>query len=864
MASDDQSGTRPAGPVVLRIKLRYDDLDAMVQKFASNVGKSGLFLPTKSIQPVGTEVKFELRLANDTPVLVGLGRVKHVRPPDPENPRSAFGMGIELMRVSREGREVIIRMLERRRAMGLPDVLIPAPDDAEAARRNEVETQPRGETSAVVRDAMAQIASAPVGEQVLSGSEPTSGPIGVAKERPSAPLLTSPRAGVVMRDENSSRAVVPMLSPEKSRPRRPRVQELIERASELSAPIIAAMPAPELDMQVDLDSVLTRARTLAGGDLEVELEALREAAAAPIEISVEAASAELARQLGGKAISKREKSARWAPPPVVHQVPSDTTPPPASDTTPPPTSDTTPPDFSTKTRAETAADPSATIAAIVEAAVVASAPEVEASPQIVPEESYVIRPSTPTYDTAYEDARDEDPVAEFGNDDRTRASGADDAIDPASMSPKPFGPATEIKTEPTGHQALMIDDDADISSFERALDAARIHTGISQVAAQPAPDDSELDDEPDLLASGEYQIAPDDSGVSDVSESTQTSNTPQISDQLAAQLEQQLAEAEEEAERELADGLGEEREEEVSELDVLAEADEDDEDLLGAHGEAEVSSVHLAAAPQPVDDFASRLDLDDDAPSEEFDRQAAREFDAHVPPHEYGEPAAHDYVADALADFDEEPVPQRVPRYRRASSEQSSNYTIAEDLPHASLQLPDDGADEFDEPHSYAPAPVAARAPEPARAPKPTPGPQIGPDPRLLRHGRATTGGSEDLEDALAALDVDFDDLSADRQQRSYRGTPSAGTKSPRPLPGLPMERPPTGQHPVIKQPTSQQPVIKQPTSQQPVAKSPTRPPPIPAAARKAPTQQVAVVRTPAKRAATDDDGVVIDFDDDE
>src|SRR5689334_11056281 len=145
MAPDDHSGVRPVGPVVLRIKLRYDDVDAMVQRFASNVGKSGLFLPTKSIQPVGTEVKFELRLANDTPVLVGMGRVKHVKYPDPNHPKAAFGMGIELMRVSREGRETIIRMLERRRAMGLPDVAIPIPEDVEAAKRNEVDTQPRAD-----------------------------------------------------------------------------------------------------------------------------------------------------------------------------------------------------------------------------------------------------------------------------------------------------------------------------------------------------------------------------------------------------------------------------------------------------------------------------------------------------------------------------------------------------------------------------------------------------------------------------------------------------------------------------------------------------------------------------------------------
>src|SRR5689334_763712 len=176
MASDDNSGAKPAGPVVLRIKLRYDDIDAMVQRFAPNVGKSGLFLPTKSIQAIGTEVKFELRLANDTPALVGIGRVKHVKPPDPKNPKAAFGMAIELMRVSREGREVIIRMIERRRAMGLADVAIPIPEDVAQANRNDIDTQPRAETSGIVKEAMAQFASAPVADSVVPATL-QSGPV---------------------------------------------------------------------------------------------------------------------------------------------------------------------------------------------------------------------------------------------------------------------------------------------------------------------------------------------------------------------------------------------------------------------------------------------------------------------------------------------------------------------------------------------------------------------------------------------------------------------------------------------------------------------------------------------------------------
>src|SRR6185312_2175615 len=133
MAPDDHSGAKPAGPVVLRIKLRYDDLDAMVQRFAANVGKSGLFLPTKSMQPLGTEVKFE-----------------------------------------------------RRRQLGLPDVAIPLPEDVESARRADMDSQPRADTSGIVREAMAQMASAPVAEQILT-ARPTTGPVGTVKE----PVLES-------------------------------------------------------------------------------------------------------------------------------------------------------------------------------------------------------------------------------------------------------------------------------------------------------------------------------------------------------------------------------------------------------------------------------------------------------------------------------------------------------------------------------------------------------------------------------------------------------------------------------------------------------------------------------------------------
>jgi hypothetical protein len=784
MAPDDNSGAKPAGPVVLRIKLRYDDLEAMVQRFATNVGKSGLFLPTKSIQPIGTEVKFELRLANDTPVLVGLGRVKHVRPPDQNQPKAAFGMAIELMRVSREGREVIFKMLERRKAMGLPEVAIPMPDDLEAARRAEVETLPRADTSALVRETLLPVAPPPAAP-LLTSARPGSGPIAIA------------------RDERSGRVPVQALRPEKSRPRRPRVQELIDRAAELSSRVVLPTPTPELDMQIDLEHVLSRARALAGGELDVELATLREAAATPIEISVEAASAELAHQLGGKPIARRERSARWEPPPPV-EMKSDID---------------RMPDFAARIRAETEAAPAAANATAVDSAIEARASQLALDTEVV------ARVSAPVIEQDLAtpvDASTPAPPTEPDDDD--------------GFLQRPMMAVEARDAAPTG---LMIDDNADVASFERAIDP-------------PDSARSRSEDEAQMLSSGEFQL--DDA----VGENTLIGETPPEAgpEHLANSIDRHLAQAEAEAERELSDALGRpfgEEEEEVSELDVLAEADEGDEDLLAAHGEADVSGGH-APAPEPYDpyvtpppvsnpeeDFAARLDLGDEdyAPNEEFDREAAREFDAHVP-----------HVDEAIASLDdlhEPPAIYRHHRAKRASSEPSADYTVAETMAPPSLSFaPHETGEEFDEPHAFPP-------PE-------APAPMRGPDPRVLQHGRSST---EDLEDALAALDVGDIDL---EQRRARRPTPS----SPRPLPGLPIERPRTGQVPVLPQPAVPPPsanppriahtvprsALKQPTGQVSTAK----PPPIPAAARnKVPTQPAQMV----KPSQPNDDGVIIDFDDD-
>ncbi len=331
MAPDEPNGARPP-PVVLRIKLRYDDVEMMIARFAPNVGRSGLFLPTKSLQPVGAEVKFELRLIDDKPVLVGLGRVRASRAPDPANARASFGMAVELTRVTKDGRELVLKMLERRASLGLPEVGIPMPADIDAARRRDIETQvgvgAAGPATApiLLQRPADEAVPVPMNAETVT-SIGTGAPIPVAVPLiDSAPVLVDPRSrgserplAVAKADPSPAWPASPVppvsaLAPEPARKRRAPIQELLDRAS---GSVSSSPMTPGVDDDVDVASALVRARALAGESLDVELEALRELAAAPIEVSIEAASAELARALGGAPVRRDRSAAHWAPPPVV-------------------------------------------------------------------------------------------------------------------------------------------------------------------------------------------------------------------------------------------------------------------------------------------------------------------------------------------------------------------------------------------------------------------------------------------------------------------------------------------------------------------------------------------------------------------
>jgi molecular chaperone DnaK len=126
---DKRGGDRT--PVGLLVRLSYGSVDEFVDRFATNLSRGGVFIRTRSPKPPGTQVAFELKLANGETVVKGLGTVLWSRQEDPHsNPPVAPGMGVQFTDLDDASRALIERVMDHREKRGVaqPGVVAPRLD----------------------------------------------------------------------------------------------------------------------------------------------------------------------------------------------------------------------------------------------------------------------------------------------------------------------------------------------------------------------------------------------------------------------------------------------------------------------------------------------------------------------------------------------------------------------------------------------------------------------------------------------------------------------------------------------------------------------------------------------------------------
>lgn len=99
---------------VVRVRLRYPDLETFVEKYAPNVTRGGIFLASRDPRPVGAVLRFEVLLRLGAPVLSGEGRVTWVKEFNPAEPHRPYGMGVQFLYVDPDARPVLDRLLKKK------------------------------------------------------------------------------------------------------------------------------------------------------------------------------------------------------------------------------------------------------------------------------------------------------------------------------------------------------------------------------------------------------------------------------------------------------------------------------------------------------------------------------------------------------------------------------------------------------------------------------------------------------------------------------------------------------------------------------------------------------------------------------
>jgi molecular chaperone DnaK len=111
-------------PALVRVRLKYPDVETLVERFSPNVTRGGIFLASRDPRPVDSTIRFEVSLLGGTVVLSGEGKVTWVKAYDPATPARPHGMGVSFTRLDPSCREMFKRLIDRRESVSRPGIVV--------------------------------------------------------------------------------------------------------------------------------------------------------------------------------------------------------------------------------------------------------------------------------------------------------------------------------------------------------------------------------------------------------------------------------------------------------------------------------------------------------------------------------------------------------------------------------------------------------------------------------------------------------------------------------------------------------------------------------------------------------------------
>jgi uncharacterized protein (TIGR02266 family) len=101
-------------PVSLKVRFKSATLDEFMEQYAKDISRGGVFIKSKQPMPIGTLLKFEIQLKDESPLIHGVGRVVWKKEAGDAADDSPSGMGIKFIRMDPECRALVDKIVNQR------------------------------------------------------------------------------------------------------------------------------------------------------------------------------------------------------------------------------------------------------------------------------------------------------------------------------------------------------------------------------------------------------------------------------------------------------------------------------------------------------------------------------------------------------------------------------------------------------------------------------------------------------------------------------------------------------------------------------------------------------------------------------
>ena len=136
-------------PLEREVVLEFEHFSSFISEYSANISLGGMFVKTDKPRKPDTVFRFEVRLADDAPLIAGLAKVLWVREAQ-ESAERPVGMGVRFLQLEEEGRALIEQIVREHMARGgqpfrleeAVDAVVDAAEPRPAAAPTEAKPEP--------------------------------------------------------------------------------------------------------------------------------------------------------------------------------------------------------------------------------------------------------------------------------------------------------------------------------------------------------------------------------------------------------------------------------------------------------------------------------------------------------------------------------------------------------------------------------------------------------------------------------------------------------------------------------------------------------------------------------------------------